>query len=132
MRRRRRMGRNYEKPNWDENLDLPKEDPKDESELDDSFFPELSEFSDSDMKRIIKCESNFFCEVIQRLSAEVNRANNLNDLSYIVSLATKFLEASAAKEKAVSCRMAAAKGICSSDGKGTDCVCDLEENEEEE
>lgn len=69
-----------------------------------------SQWTGSNLETNLKCESDFFCEVLSRLSKEIKCARDLNDLDNIVSLASKFILASAAKEKATARQIAASNG----------------------
>lgn len=128
MRKRRRAKKNLENPNISENinqnLNLPCESPKVELGPKEPSLPDHSKLKDADIDAIIKCEADFFCEVIRRLSKEINCARGLDDLEDIISLAAKFLQASADKEKAMACQIAASKAV----HKNPNCICDLDDN----
>ncbi len=80
---------------------------------------------------IMKCEGDFFCQVLRRLLKEVHCARDLDDLDDIISLSAKFLQASAAKEQAIACQIAVSKGIRLPEKKKNNCICELDELEEE-
>lgn len=76
-----------------------------------SFDPKCPPWKDMNLEAIKKCEANFFCEVLCRLSKELKCAHDLDDLEDIIEMAARFLHASAAKEKAIACQLAVSNGF---------------------
>ncbi|MCR6544008.1 hypothetical protein NVS47_00480 [Dehalobacterium formicoaceticum] len=108
MRRRRKARYYYQDevqnenldPGLDEGINIPRKVPQTQVK---------QEKKDVDLRTVIQCEGNFFCEVVRRLSKEIDCARNLDDLTDIVTLAAKFIQASADKEKALANSLAASK-----------------------
>lgn len=136
MRRRRKAKQNQQIENLGENLaehinhnlDLNFGDSENERPEKKHFFSDRKQ-GNIDNKEIIECEANFFCEVIRRLSTEAQTAHNLHDLDKIVHLAAKLLQASAEKENAIACRIAASNG---NKKKISNCICGLANKEKDD
>jgi hypothetical protein len=104
MRRRRKARMNYHNKSIKHNLDIETNSP--------CLAPEhktRQRKKEINPITVIQCEGIFFCNVIQRLTKEIECAHNLNDLAHIITLAAKFIQASADKEKALALSLATSK-----------------------
>lgn len=128
MLRRRRIAEKRRNENLDKNLNLPALYPERAKKSEDHFHPDPSQWKEVDINTIIECEAGFFCEVLCRLSKEIKCTRNLDDLDDIITLASRFLLASAAKEKAIACQIAASKGLYYPEKHDPDCICNLDDN----
>ncbi|HHT62562.1 MAG: hypothetical protein ACOX4H_07225 [Bacillota bacterium] len=133
MRRRRKARRIFgdqslvenQNEHLNDDSDSPSESPN-FNKKPEEFSPEdLNRWKDVDIHTIIKCEADFFCQVLRRLLKEIHCARDLDDLDDIISLSAKFLEASAAKEQAIACQIAVSKGMGCPTTKKSSCICDL-------
>jgi len=105
----------HKKQRYNESSFLPEPEAasyENEKQPEEKYEPDLTQWKESDIKKVINCEAEFFCEVLCRLSKELKCARNLDHLEGIISLASKFLLASAAKEKAIACQISASNGCC--------------------
>lgn len=108
---RKRQSRMRKIPDRQEYYDSSSFDSEQSSESrDDNCRHHCSEWKGHDLEDVIKCEADFFCEVLHRLTKELHRAYDMNDLNDIIDLSAKFLLASAAKEKSIACQISATKG----------------------
>lgn len=128
MLRRRRIAEKRRKENLEENLNLPALCPERAKKSEEHYHPDPSKWKDIDINTIIECEAGFFCEVLCRLSKEIKCTRNLDDLDDIITLASKFLLASAAKEKAIACKIAASNDLDCPGKHDPDCRCDFDDS----
>jgi len=138
MRKRRKARRGFEnqnsiedfKENSNDYLDSPSISPE-VKKAEEFSASDYEKWKDTDIEDILKCEAEFFCQVLRRLSKELNCARNMDDLDDVISLSSKFLEASAAKEQAIACQIAVTKDIgCPCPvKKKSKCVCDEDKKE---
>ncbi|MGI6684183.1 MAG: hypothetical protein ACOX47_01470 [Bacillota bacterium] len=137
MRRRRRSRRDLNFiENLNENLedqsDSLSESPKVSMRPEESSPSDSANWKDVDTETILKCEAEFFCQVLRRLLKELNCARNMDDLDDVISLSAKFLEASAAKEQAIAYQIAVSKGIHCPVKKKSNSKCNLVKDNKEE
>ncbi|MGI6066152.1 MAG: hypothetical protein ACOYI2_06635 [Bacillota bacterium] len=104
FRKRRAMEQKSKSQKASENFSRPRDF---YHSCDSGCFP----WKDMSLENIMKCEAGFFCQVLSRLSKEIKYAQDLDDLDDIIEMASKFLLASAAKEKAIAWQIAVSNGI---------------------
>ena len=138
MRRRRKAHKDFDnqsllanlRDNASESLNSPPENAEAATNTEDFSHSDAHKWKDIDIKTIMKCEGEFFCQVLRRLLKELHCARDLDDLDDIISLSAKFLQASAAKEQAIANQIAVTKGIRLPEMKKTNCICDLDKLED--
>lgn len=79
---------------------------------------------DDDICKISCAEAKLFTHVIQRLLGQLDKAHGFKQLSKVVQLSSRFLLASAAKEKAIAAQMvASAQPSCACSPHKDDDLC---------
>jgi len=120
MVRKRRMIKRFQEEQK-EKFNLSTVSSESSKKSEERFRPDLLQCKGIDVETIIQAEAGFFCDVLQRLSKEIKCARDLDDLDNIITLASKFLHASAAKEKSIAYQISASKGSCLKEHHISDC-----------